>query len=111
MSKETKLNITNITDGHTYSVNTLPSLSDFERGDYERLKSLESQGREQYCIMRKEPALTEDAVLSFINQLSPWNLKTTGADILREYTKQANRSSKDINEVDPDNIDLEDLPY
>lgn len=56
-----------------------------ERFDYERLKQLELQGIEQYAAMRKAPTLSEDAVLSFINQLSQWNLKTTGADILRAY--------------------------
>ncbi len=64
---------------------TNSELSASERWDYERLKVLEVRGLEEYQEMRKAPTLSEDAVLSFINQLSPWNLKTSGANILQLY--------------------------
>lgn len=60
-------------------------LKDFERADYERLKQMEIEGIQQYREMRKAGALTPDYVVSFINQLSPWNLETSGKEILKAY--------------------------
>lgn len=56
-----------------------------ERWDYERLKRLEIRGLDEYREMRAVGTLTPDAVVSFINQLSPWNLKTTGISVLSAY--------------------------
>lgn len=61
---------------------------DFDRRDYNRLKKLEEQGHKDYKEMRQAKALTPEAVVSFINQLSPWNLKTTGISILKAYSEQ-----------------------
>jgi len=60
-------------------------LTKSERWNYERLVALEVRGLEEYQKMRKAPALSQDVVLAFINQLSPWNLKTTGKSILEVY--------------------------
>lgn len=70
------------------------SLSASERFDYERLKKLETQGIEQYRQMRGVPALTPEAVVSFINQLSPWNLATTGIEVLKVYTEKREREAR-----------------
>lgn len=71
------------------TVASVPIKDRAERYDYKRLKELSVRGLEEYQKMLQAPKLSEDAVLSFINQLSPWNLKTTGASILQAYvTKQ-----------------------
>lgn len=59
------------------------------------LKKLEVRGIEQYQEMRNAPTLSEDAVLAFINQLSSWNLRTTGAEILRAYLAQKEKDRAD----------------
>lgn len=63
-------------------------LKKFDAADYQRLKKLEAKGRVDYTKMRKAKALTADKVVSFINQLSPWNLKTTGKSILEAYVAE-----------------------
>jgi histidine triad (HIT) family protein len=63
-------------------------LSDVERYDYNRLKMQEQQGLELKAEMEKAEQLTADRVLWFINQLSPWNLKTSGNFILEAYAEQ-----------------------
>jgi hypothetical protein len=63
-------------------------LQPFEVADYKRLLELESRGIEEYREMRAAPALTAEAIVSFINQLSPWNLRTTGIDVLNAYVKK-----------------------
>lgn len=60
-----------------------------ERADYNRLKKLEIQGIGDYRTMREAPALTPEAVVSFIHQLSTWNLKISGLGILEAYHSQA----------------------
>jgi hypothetical protein len=60
-------------------------LQPFEVQNYKRLMALEARGIEEYRNMRAAPALTVEAVVSFINQLSPWNLATTGIDVLKAY--------------------------
>lgn len=63
--------------------------------NYQRLINLEIKGIEDYQEMREAAALTEERVLAFINQLSPWNLKTSGASILQMYVnKQLTQSTK-----------------
>lgn len=63
-------------------------LTPFEVQDYKRLKALEAKGIEEYRKMREAPTLTPEAVVSFINQLSPWNLATTGVAVLKAYVAQ-----------------------
>lgn len=54
--------------------------------DYKRLKLLETDGMKDYRRMREAPPMTPEAVVTFINQLSPWNLKTTGLSALEAYS-------------------------
>lgn len=65
------------------------TLQPFEVQNYKRLMALESRGIEEYRDMRAAPVLTPEAVVSFINQLSPWNLKTTGIDVLEAFAAVA----------------------
>lgn len=65
----------------------VPVLTAFEVQDYKRLKDLESRDLKEYDELRKAPALTAERVLAFINQLSPWNLKTIGISVLEAYTQ------------------------
>lgn len=67
------------------------SLNNAERYDYERLKALEDRGNEEYQKLSKAPTLTTERVLAFINQLSPWNLKTTGVSVLEAYVQEQNK--------------------
>lgn len=65
---------------------SLTSVADkFEAWDYARLKHLEMQGIKAERDMRKADVLTPEAIVQFIHQLSPWNLKTTGVAILEAY--------------------------
>lgn len=66
----------------------------FEKADYERLKLLEAKGFQDYQDMFVEGHLTEGRVLAFINQLSPWNLETTGRSVLRAYIEREIEKSK-----------------
>jgi hypothetical protein len=61
-------------------------LNKTERWDYERLKALEIRGIDDYRNMRAAEPLTPEHVVAFINQLSPWNLKTSGIFALDSYT-------------------------
>lgn len=63
------------------------TLQRFEVGDYKRLMALELRGKEEYLKMRDSPPLTPESVVAFINQLSPWNLKTTGLGVLKAYVE------------------------
>lgn len=63
-------------------------LQPFEVYDYKRLMALESRGIDEYRNMRAAPVLTAEAVVSFINQLSPWNLATTGINVLNAYVEK-----------------------
>lgn len=60
----------------------------FDTADYKRLKALELKGIQDYRELREAPVLTTERVLAFINQLSPWNLKTTGKSVLEAYVEQ-----------------------
>lgn len=64
-------------------------LEGFEQWDYERLKRLEMRSIEAYREMRKAPSLSPEALVAFIAQLSPWNLKTTGVSVLKAYKSEA----------------------
>lgn len=79
-----KFQLTHPVDGEART-----TLQSFEVQNYKRLMALETRGIEEYHKMRKEPALTPEAVVSFINQLSRWNLATTGIYILKAYTDHA----------------------
>lgn len=63
------------------------TLQPFEVQNYKRLMALETRGIEECREMREAPVLTAERVVSFINQLSPWNLKTTGVNVLNNYVK------------------------
>lgn len=65
-----------------------PKQSQLERGDYARLKLLELQGIADYRELSQADVLTPERVLTFINQLSPWNLKITGRSILDIYVQK-----------------------
>lgn len=73
---------------------SLPVLTDFERWDYERLKQLEVDGLVALSDMR-EKEMTPEAIVEFIHQLSPWNLKTTGVSVLDAYVQLAQRTAPD----------------
>jgi hypothetical protein len=59
------------------------TMPDHERWNCERLKALERRGSEEYTELSKAEALTPERVVAFINQLSPWNLKTSGMSVLQ----------------------------
>lgn len=63
-------------------------LKQFDAADYARLKRLEKKGLEEKRQMRNAPILTPEAIAAFINQLSPWNLKTTGVSILEAFAER-----------------------
>ncbi len=69
-----------------------------ERWDYNRLKALEEKGIQEYRDMRAAPALSEEALVSFINQLSQWNLKTTGVEVLKAYLQRS--TAKEVLEAE-----------
>lgn len=75
--------------GHSGHKNTPTTLQPFEIQNYKRLLALEVRGIEEYRKLRESPALTAEAVVAFINQLSPWNLATTGIDVLNAYIQKA----------------------
>lgn len=64
------------------------SLTSYEAWDYARLKMLEVRGYEEQEELRKAPKMTAAAIVAFINQLSPWDLKSTGISILEAYVEQ-----------------------
>jgi hypothetical protein len=63
------------------------TLQPFEIQNYKRLLALEVRGINEYRKLREYPALTSERVVAFINQLSPWNLATTGISVLEAYAK------------------------
>jgi hypothetical protein len=65
--------------------------------DYQRLVAQEIRGLKDYAEMRKAPTLSAEAVVAFISQLSPWNLKTTGVAILEAYVKEQGKSQQPSN--------------
>lgn len=69
------------------ALDSATALQPFEVANYKRLMALEAKGIEEYRDMRATPPMTPEAVVSFINQLSPWNLKTTGLEVLKAYVQ------------------------
>lgn len=82
------------------TADVLVVLESFERWDYERLKRLEMLGIEAYQELRKAKQMTPQAVLAFIHQLSPWNLKSTGMSVLQAYVNKQTELT-DMLETDP----------
>lgn len=64
------------------------SVAYYEAWDYKRLKHLEMMGIRSQEVMRNAKSMSPEAVVGFIHQLSPWNLKTTGVAILEAYAEQ-----------------------
>lgn len=71
------------------------TLQPFEVQNYKRLMALESRGIDEYRKLRESPTLSAEAVVAFINQLSPWNLATTGIDVLNAYAQKQSTAMKE----------------